>query len=165
MFVPYTPGGELAKMLRTNEEQLAKITKSKVKIVERAGVKIQDILTSSNPWKGDDCLRTNCMLCHTKNKTEKNTKQDCHKRSLVYETWCLTCDRMRTQEIEDMEIDEKEKTELKKKIVQYKYIGETSRSAYERGWEHLNDLAGLKSTSHMLKHVVSTHQDQDMGEI
>ena len=72
---------------------------------------------------------------------------------------------MRTKEIEDMEIDEKEKIELKNKIVQYKYIGETSRSAYERGWEHLNDLAGLKSTSHMLKHVVSTHQDQDMGEI
>ena len=56
-----------------------------------------------------------------------------------------------------MEMDEKEKRELKDKIVLYKYIGETHRSALERGWEHLNDMAGLRSTSHMLKHTVAKH--------
>ena len=165
MYVPQTPGSELAKLLRTNEEQLAKITGNKVKIIERAGVKLQDILTTANPWRGDDCLRTNCLLCHTKNKTEQNMSQDCHKRSLVYETRCLTCERTNIHEIENMEIGEQEKIELKKKMVLFKYIGETSRSAYERGWEHMNDMASLKSTSHMLKHVVSSHPEQDMEKV
>ena len=91
MFVPYTPGGELAKKLRENEEQVSKITKNRVKIVERTGVKLQDVLTKANPWKGQDCERKNCLLCHTKSKTGKNENQDCHKRSLVYEIKCLTC--------------------------------------------------------------------------
>ena len=42
MFVPFTPGGEIAKLLRENEEKLSKITKNKVKIVERTGIKLQD---------------------------------------------------------------------------------------------------------------------------
>ena len=47
----------------------------------------------------------------------------------------------------------------------YKYIGETSRSAFERGWEHLNDLAQLRTSSHMLKHIEGVHPDQDMSDI
>ena len=78
MFVPHTPGSELAKKLRENEEDLVKITGTKVKIIERTGTKIQDLLTRSNPWKGSDCERQNCLLCFTKCKTEKNKTQDCH---------------------------------------------------------------------------------------
>ena len=47
----------------------------------------------------------------------------------------------------------------------YKYIGETSRSAFERGWEHLNDLAQLRTSSHMLKHIEGVHPDQDISDI
>ena len=72
MFVPYTPGSVLAKKLRENEERMGKFTNNKLKIVERAGVKIQDMLTKANPWKGQDCLRTNCILCLTKQRSEKN---------------------------------------------------------------------------------------------
>ena len=31
----------------------------------------------------------------------------------------------------------------------YKYIGESSRSMYERGLEHQNDREGLKADSHI----------------
>ena len=89
MFVPYTPGSALAKKLRENEENLAKITQTKMKIVERTGTQLQHLLTRSNPWKGIDCTRTNCLLCFTKNSTEKNTRQDCHQRNIVYETRCM----------------------------------------------------------------------------
>ena len=51
------------------------------------------------------------------------------------------------------------------KIKQYKYIGETNRSCYERGSEHLNDFTQLKSLSHMLKHVLNNRQEQDMKKI
>ena len=91
MFVPHTPGSELAKLLRENETKITKITKNKIKIVERAGQKIQDIITKSNPWKGQDCERKNCLICYTKIQTEKGTRQDFTQRSLLYETRCLTC--------------------------------------------------------------------------
>ena len=51
MIVPFTPGGELAKKLRENEEKLSNLTKNRIKIVERAGVKIKDLLKKSNPGK------------------------------------------------------------------------------------------------------------------
>ena len=165
MFVPFTPGSELAKRLRENEEKMTKFSKHKIKIVERAGVQLQNLLTRSNPWKGHDCTRDNCLLCFTKNKTEKNMTQECHKRNIVYETRCLTCEQLEQDRIDQLEITEQEKTNKKKETKQYKYIGETSRSAFERGWEHMNDMAQLKSGSHMLKHVVDKHQEQDMAEI
>ena len=165
MFVPYTPGSHLAKKLRENEEHLVKITGSKVKIVERTGIQLQDLLTRSNPWKGSDCLRTNCMLCFTKNRTEKNKTQDCHQRNVVYETRCLTCQEQELDKIQKQDITEQDKKSESAKIKLFKYIGETSRSTYERGWEHLNDFTQLKSSSHMLKHVLTNHQEQEIDKI
>ena len=45
------------------------------------------------------------------------------------------------------------------------YIGESSRSAYERGLEHLNNLARLSSSSHMLRHMVQEHHMVDMVDV
>ena len=144
---------------------MAKLTKNRLKIVERAGVKIKDLLTRSNPWKGQDCKRKNCLLCLTKMKSEKNTSQDCHRRNLVYEIHCETCEAKEREKIEKMEIPKKEKVKKLSEIRKYKYIGETSRSAFERGWEHLNDMAQLKNSSHMLKHAVGVHPGEDMDKV
>ena len=165
MFVPFTPHSELAKMLRENEEKLVKLTGSKIKIVERTGSKIQDLLTRSNPWKGYDCQRDNCLMCYTKIRTELNTTQDCHQGNLVYETRCLNCQEEEFRKVDELEITEKEKAELKRKVKLYKYIGETSRSSFERSWEHLNDLTSLSSKSHMLKHIVAVHPEQNINEV
>ena len=54
------------------------------------------------------------------------------------------------EKIEDMEVDEKEKKELEKKIKKYKYIGESSRSIYKRGLEHQRDFEEMKPDSHTL---------------
>ena len=99
MFVPHTPGSELAKLLRANEEKISQITKNKIKIVERVGKKLQDLITKSNPWKGADCERKNCLLCFSKTLEEKPNCQDCHKRSLIYEITCLTCQEAAIAEI------------------------------------------------------------------
>ena len=103
-------------------------------------------------------------MCFTKMGTEKNQSQDCHKRNLVYETSCLTCEYKQVEYINGLEVDEKEKEDMKNRIKKYKYIGETSRSVFERGWEHVNDMAQLKSTSHMLKLAVGVHEGEDMNE-
>ena len=138
MFIPYTPDGTLAKNMKENEEKLEKLTGTKLKIVERTGSKLVDQITKSNSWQGMDCQRENCLLCFTKHETEKLTTQECTKRNIVYETRCRTCENNELEKIEKLEIEPKEKIELGKKIILFKYIGETSRSAFERGWEHVN---------------------------
>ena len=165
MFVPYTTDGKLAKMLRKNEEKLVELTGTKLKIVERTGTKLVDILTSSNPWQGQDCTRKNCLLCHTKTRTDKLTSQDCSKRNIVYEITCTTCEQKELEEIENSELDDKIKLDKKNNLQLYKYIGESSRSSYERGWEHINDLTTLNPRSHMLKHILAEHPKQDILSI
>ena len=165
MFVPYTTNGTLAKMLRQNEEKLVEMTGTRLKIIERTGTKIQDILTKSNPWQGQDCHRKNCLLCITKTRTGKLTSQDCSKRNIVYETSCATCEETQLEELENSELEEQEKSDKKKCLKLFKYVGESSRSAYERGWEHLNDMAKLDPKSHMLKHVLTHHPGQDIMTI
>ena len=47
----------------------------------------------------------------------------------------------------------------------YLYVGETCRSAYERGLEHLNDIKQLKPSSHMLKHLIDKHEHENFDDI
>ena len=141
MFVPYTEGSELAKRLREAEQKIQDMTGYRLKIVERAGTKLQDTLTKADPWQGMSCNRERCLLCSTKEKTGKNTTQDCTRRSLVYETWCITCYEKDLETVKQEAGEDKEKLKsLVDKIRKYKYIGETARSVFERSWEHLNDF-------------------------
>ena len=47
----------------------------------------------------------------------------------------------------------------------YKYIGETSRSIYERGFEHNYDYDNLSTKSHMLKHAVEIHGQEQFDTL
>ena len=123
MFVPYTKGGELARRLREAEEELMKQTGVKIKIVERTGRKIVDLLHKADPWQGKDCGRPQCILCETKQKTEKYQNQDCTKRCIIYETWCLTCEEEEIRRIEETTEDEEEQKKRIQNIRLYKYIG------------------------------------------
>ena len=83
------------------------------------------------------------MLYQTKVYTGKNTSQDCKRRSVVYETRCITCEEREVKEIEekfDKPEDEDKKKEALRMIRIHKYIGETGKSAYERGSQHLAPL-------------------------
>ena len=57
MFVPFTRHSELAMRLRKNEERMEKQTGYRLKIVEKGGTKLVDILHKANPWAGEDCGR------------------------------------------------------------------------------------------------------------
>ena len=165
MFVPYTKGGELARRLRLAEEDLLKQTGVKIKIVERTGRKIVDILHKSDPWQGRDCGRPQCILCDTKIKTNKYLSQDCTKRCIIYETWCMSCEEKERKQIEEETDDEKEQRRRMNNIQLYKYIGESSRSLYERGLEHQRDRDELKADSHMIKHYFDKHAEEDLGDM
>ena len=51
---------------------------------------------------------------------------------------------------------------LTNKIKIHKYIGETNRSIFERSWEHLSDYENLSTKSHLLKHAVEMHREEDL---
>ena len=166
MFVPCTENSGLARKLRENEEKMGEMTGVRIKIVERVGRKMEDMLTRSDPWKGQDCLRKNCFLCSTKERTGKGKKKSCTKRNIVYEPRCLTCEKKEKEKVVAEAGDDKDKlAEELKKIKLFKYIGETHRSAYERGIEHLDDLISLSEKSHMLRHIVYSHEGEAIEEI
>ena len=75
----------------------------------------------------------------------------------MYETSCHTCYEKEKEKIEKEEKDEKERKRKISQIKIYKYVGETSRSIYERAIEHQNDMEQLKPGSHFLKHLVDMH--------
>jgi hypothetical protein len=165
MFVPFTVGSELAKRLREAEAKLQEMTGYRLKIVERSGLKLEDLLHRADPWQGKDCGR-DCLLCITKQKTGNNSTQDCSRRSLVYETWCMTCFDQDTEAAKIQAGDDKNKLKLlMEEIKMHKYIGETNRSIFERGWEHLNDFQNLSTQSHLLKHAVEIHGEEDFKKL
>ena len=77
MFVPYTKHSELATRLREDEEKMEALTGYRIKIVEKGGTKLVDILHKANPWAGQDCGREGCLLCSTKRESGKTNSQDC----------------------------------------------------------------------------------------
>ena len=166
---PCTPGGELARRIRAGEEELRGPTGYVVKVVEKVGTKIIDMVHKTNPWRGQDCERGGCMHCKTKVRTGKYTSQCCKKRNLVYETWCISCEEAAIKVIKEQGEESKEtEKETRRKIdniQQYKYIGESCRSVFERGFEHTNDLEQLNPKSHMLRHCIEIHQGEPLEKI
>ena len=163
MFVPFTKHSELANRLRENEDKMESMAGYRMKIVERGGCKLVDMLHKANPWAGEDCGRERCLLCSTKKEEGKENSQDCKRRNCAYETTCITCTRRQDQEIEQKYGEEGKKRidEEKRRAKRYIYIGETNRSVYERGIEHQNDVTGCKTSSHMLRHLLTVHEEEE----
>ena len=131
LFVDQTPGGKLAAQLRQKENELAQITGWKSKIVEKGGTSLQQLLVKSNPWEGGMCGRSGCVPCQAGVEKSK-----CFKRNILYESSCNICRREGLEEV---------------------YVGESSRSGYERGGEHVRDCLTKKDDSHMWKHMEGAH--------
>ena len=90
LFVPFTEGAELAKRVRNYETAAKESSGWFLKVVERGGDSLVDLLHRSDPWAGEDCARVGCKPCWTKIRTGKNKTQDCTKRNCIYETWCIS---------------------------------------------------------------------------
>ena len=132
LFVPRTDNGELAARLRRAEEEVSVITGDRIKIVERAGKKLKSILHTPNPWSGGLCDRNGCLVCEQGGEEDSRCKQ----RNIVYRTSCLEC---------------------KRRGLERNYYGESARTAFERGAEHVKDYLDEKDDSHMMKHHVTEH--------
>ena len=137
IFVPQTPKGELAKRLQIVENKISKLTGERVKIVERGGTQVKQILVKSNPWSKGFCDRANCLPC-----LNGDGNQNCFDKNVVYQISCLECAERHGE-------DQERKTAI--------YIGQTSRSIYERGQEHLLCLRKKQENSPLFKHASEEH--------
>ena len=106
IFIPATPKSQLQKQYTKiiNKHRL------KIKVIEKAGTQIKNLVQKSDPFKPNKCQDTNCFPCQS-NSEDKTSK--CRKDGIVYSIKCNKC----TAE----------------------YIGESSRNANTRGKEHKQD--------------------------
>ena len=152
--------------MRQYETAEKKISGWFFKVVERGGDSLVDLIHKSDPWAGEDCERDQCKPCWTKIRLGKFKSQDCTKRNCIYETWCISCWERDKAKVEEMcKDDEKMEAMMMKRMKIYKYVGETSRSIYERTWEHVNSLKQLHTSSQMLKHIVEEHGEDEIDNV
>ena len=104
--------------------------KFKIKVIEKAGTQIKNLIQKSAPFKENKCTDTDCFPCQSNNK---NKITNCRKDGIVYSITCNKCPA--------------------------EYIGESSRNANTRGKEHKQDYDTQKERSVMLRHTQTHHRD------
>ena len=150
LFVDRTRDGELAASLREEEKTHTKLSKYKVKVVERAGERLERILVKTDPFEGRNCGREDCVLCRN-----TGNRKPCNRRNLVYRATCNFCEEKREREKEQaVERGEENYFPTTRKA---EYWGETGRSIYRRGREHEDLYRRIEESSFMMKHFVSCH--------
>ena len=138
LFVPPTPGGILAKEMKKREKELNKNKEERIKIVEKGGIKVENLLMKKDPFTKEKCSEKLCPLC--KDESKKNNII-CNSNNVGYRWLCCTC-----------------QTKNKLKV----YEGETSRSARLRGIEHVKSYIGKTNDSVLYKHKMLEHEDEDV---
>ena len=115
-------------------------TSIKVKIIEQNGPQLQRLLTRSDPWAGGECNRDNCAIC----TQDWDSKPNCRQTNTTYRTICQLC---------------------KSQGARTTYIGESSRSLFERMGEHREDAKSGLEGSHIASHLQTAHPGEwsDLG--
>ena len=144
LFVTPTPGGQLMKELQKRESELNKNNEDRIKIVEKGGLKIKNVLCAKNPFRKSKCQLKTCPLCADSKFVEGSSdevKIACNTNNVGYKWQCLTCREDDTVKV---------------------YEGETGRSARLRGAEHLKQLEKKSEKSVLFKHKMTTHKNEEV---
>jgi hypothetical protein len=147
MFIDNTKNGLSAKRLQEEEKRPGGMTSYRIRIAESAGMALSRLLPSTNSWGPVDCGRLDCVPCSQQDESQ----QDCRRRNILYENQCQLCKVV-------LEKDGNERRGFQK-AGQGLYIGETSRSLYERAKEHQRDRDAKEEDSHQVKHWVLDNPD------
>ena len=139
LFVPPTPGSQLARELQIRENELNKYNEERIKIIESGGVKIEELITKKNPFKKGKCGEIKCPLCKNKKNDEK-IEILCNTNNIGYRWTCQNC-----------------QTKDKKRV----YEGESSRSARLRGKEHLQGYKNKSESNMLYKHKILEHPEEE----
>ena len=144
MFVPPTPGGELAARLKKREAELAGSTGLRIKFVEQGGVKLKNKLVRADPFPSAECGKLKCPVCKM---TEFSTPAErgtfwtkCTTKSVGYRIICKNCQKS-------------------SKLASYE--GETGRPARVRLGEHFAGLKNKTKSNPLHKHQISVHPGEN----
>ena len=133
LFVPHTPGGELAKRMREAEAKNHQGRKIRFKIVEKGGVTLENLLRRSNPWSAESCGRPDCFPC----QGERGGM--CWREGVTYTLYCQECG----EEVAA-------------------YFGESGRNGFSRGKEHFEKkLEKDEENSVLWLHSLHHHQGRE----
>ena len=103
----------------------------KFRVVKTAGASLKGQLQRSNPFLSKECGRDKCFKCQT------GGKGNCRTSGVVYTISCVDCETVG-------------KTVM--------YIGQTARSGFARGKEHLTQLESRRADdSRMYGHAEEVH--------
>merc|ERR1711954_52598 len=126
--IPHTPNSSLKNNLTKMESKLG--FKTRVRYTEELGNTVASMLCKKDP-NPQHCGRQNCFPC-------KGEKQGmCQRQGVIYYMECLEC------------------REQGKKTL---YVGESSRSGYDRGVEHLRAVEADSEESPLVEHRNLKHQ-------
>ena len=146
LFVDNTEGGELVTRMKDLTRRLSASIGIGIKVVERNGNPLRSRFSLNNLWDGAPCGRGECTTC----TQGAELLPKCTKSSVVYENICRKCNE---------EAGGKKELEVVKEGSTY--VGESSRTLYERGKEHHKDWESKKERSHILKHQGATHPGEE----
>ena len=137
--VPYTPGSELASLVRgVVQEETARLGLT-VRTAEGGGVPLKRSVTTSDLGKGKPCPQGNCPLCLS---GEGKGGLHHHRSGAVYKGDCKLC-------LEGQE------------PVEARYWGETGRSAYCRTLEHVAAIHNKDEKNAFSKHLTLHHPEEE----
>ena len=152
LFVEQTREGELGKRLREVMQRLAPVLGFSIKVVERVGSNLKSKFPQSSLWEGTMCGRAKCITCNQ----GAEVLVPCTRKSLVYENICGICN-------EGAGGKEEVKGGSNPDIPSI-YVGETSRTIFERAGEHWGAARGSKAArnkSHIAKHQEMVHPNRE----
>ena len=137
LFVPPTPQGELAKLIQKREEELNRYSELSVKVVEKGGVRLKNMLIKKDPFQKSKCSTDLCPICHETEFSVPDEKNGipCGTQNVGYRWICTKC--------------------------QSTYEGESARQNTVRAIEHLKDLQKNRRNSPLMKHLRVHHPEGD----
>ena len=131
LFCNYTPFSQLKKLLQAEEDKInGTKTTCRVRVIERAGPKIKDMLSNNKPWLQVQCGKE-CAPCNTK-------PGQCKTASVTYQIVCINCQEKGQKAI---------------------YIGESARTFYDRARDHEKALKAKNTTYGVVRHWQECHSD------
>ena len=134
MFIPFTTGSKLQKLLQsTDNDYIRKGKNKRIKFVERGGSTLEQVLGKSDPWGGRGCPRPSCFQC----QHGGGEGGECQREGALYEVMCLRC---------------------KELGVVASYVGESSRTGYMRGEDHADDLGARREGKPLWEHSRESHE-------
>ena len=140
LFVPSSDNGTLLKLLEGVEREIKEETPWTVKLVEKSGIPLKNLLLPKFPLEDGCILGQECGAC-------ENNGINCRRKSVVYIAECRKC-KKKLKETDDL-------NEEAKSV----YIGETARVFRKRVEEHMTLLRNLDPKSFQLAHWAMEHDD------